>query len=87
MPPTRPRHFITESDELATALDAAAERWPGLTRPQLLVRLALEGQRVAEASLAEQREARLQAIRRFSGSLPGVYGPDYLEKLREDWPA
>ena len=43
MPTTRPRHLVTETDELAAALNVAAHRWPGLSRSQLLVRLALEG--------------------------------------------
>ena len=41
VPTTRPRHYVTETDELAAALDAAALRWPELTRSQLLVRLAI----------------------------------------------
>ncbi len=28
VPTTRPRHYVTETDELAAALDAAALRWP-----------------------------------------------------------
>ena len=40
MPMSRPRHLVTETDLLAAALDAAARRWPGRSRPQLLVRLA-----------------------------------------------
>jgi hypothetical protein len=47
MPTTRPRHFVTETDDLAEALDEAARRWPNLSRAQLLVRLALEGHRAA----------------------------------------
>lgn len=86
MPTTRPRHFVTETDEVAEALDRAAERWPGLSRSQLLVRLALEADRAA----AEHREARLQrrreAIAELSGCLTGVYEPGYLDALRQDWP-
>jgi hypothetical protein len=87
MPTTRPRHFVTETDDLAKALDDAARRWPGLSRAQLLVRLALEGHRAAQQTHAERRHRRLDAVRRHSGSLTGVYGPDYLKDLREDWPA
>jgi hypothetical protein len=39
MPTARPRIMVTESDELAAALDSAASRYPGLTRAQLLIRL------------------------------------------------
>jgi hypothetical protein len=88
VPTTRPRHYVTETDELAAALDAAALRWPELTRSQLLVRLAIsagEAERLAEQ---ERRERRLAALERLSREgIPGLkYPPDYLEKLREDWP-
>ncbi len=87
MPTTRPRHFVTETDDLAVALDGAARRWPELSRPQLLVRLALEGGDVAQQAHEERRQRRLAAIRKHSGILTGAYGPDYLHKLRQDWPA
>jgi hypothetical protein len=88
VPTTRPRHYVTETPELAVALDAAAQRWPGLSRSQLLVRLALsaaEAERVAEK---DRRDRRLAALERLSSEgIPGLeYPPDYLEKLREDWP-
>jgi len=87
MPTTRPRHFVTETNDLAVALDAAARRWPELSRPQLLVRLALEGDHAAQRVHEERRQRRLTAVRRHSGILTGAYGPDYLRKLREEWPA
>lgn len=87
MPTTRPRHFVTETDDLAAALDAAAVRWPELTRSQLLVRLALEGHRAAEQAREQRQRRRLAAIREHSGVLTGAYGPDYLRRLREEWPA
>jgi hypothetical protein len=68
-------------------LDAAARRWPGLSRPQLLVRLAIEGDRAARDAQDERRRRRLAAVRKYSGILTGAYGPDYLQDLREDWPA
>ena len=36
---------------------------------------------------AAQRQARLEAVRSTSGALTGCYEADYLEQLREDWPA
>lgn len=87
MPTTRPRHFVTETDDLAKALDAAAVRWPDLSRAQLLVRLALEGHRAAERARAERRAHRIDVVRRHSGMLTGAYGPGYLERAREEWPA
>jgi hypothetical protein len=78
---------VTETDELAQALDAASARWPGPSRPQLLVRLALEGHSAAQHAQEERHGRRLSALRKHSGALTGVYGTDYLEQLRKDWPA
>ncbi|RFZ62047.1 hypothetical protein [Mycobacterium marinum] len=76
---------MTETDDLAEALDRAAERWPGVSRPQLLVRLALEADRATAAAREGRQARRLAAIEELSGSLTGVYGPGYLEELRADW--
>jgi hypothetical protein len=78
---------VTETDELSVALDAAANRWPGLSRSQLLVRLALEGHKAAQQANDERRRRRLAAVRQHSGMLSGAYGPDYLHELRKEWPA
>jgi hypothetical protein len=78
---------VTETDDLAAALDEAALRWPELSRAQLLVRLALEGHRAAGAARDERRRHRLAALHRHSGAMTGVYAPDELAELREDWPA
>lgn len=87
MPTNRPRHFVTETDDLSVALDAAARRWPQLSRPQLLVHLALEGDRASQRMRERRRQRRLAAIRRHSGVLTGTYGADHLDQLRADWPA
>ena len=81
MPTTRPRHFVTETDDLAVALDAAARRWPNVSRPKLLVRLALEGDHTAQRAHEQQRQRRLAAVRKHSGILTGAYAPDYLHML------
>lgn len=87
MPTTRPRHFVTETDDLAQALDAAAGRWPRLSRAQALVQLALEGHRAAQHAHDENGRRKLAAIRKHSGMLTGAYGADYLDRLRDEWPA
>lgn len=87
MPTKRPRHFVTESNELAEALDAAARQWPDLSRAQLIVQLALAGQRAVQRDDDERRERRLAAIRTNSGSLTGLYPGGYLGELRSEWPA
>lgn len=89
MPTHRPRHTITESDEVARALEDAAGRWPEDrgARTRLLVRLIREGHR----SIAERRggeaEHRRRMIQATCGALTGAYPDDYLESLRDDWPA
>lgn len=87
MPTIRPRHFVTETDDLAPALDAATVRWPDLSRAQVLVRLALEGHRFAQQAHDDRRRRRLAALPKHSGALAGVYGQEHLDRLREEWPA
>ncbi|WP_104523507.1 hypothetical protein [Blastococcus atacamensis] len=87
MPTMRPRIMVTETDELAAALDSAASRYPELTRAQLLTRLALEGQGVAQRAQEDRRRQRLDALREHSGALTGAYGERYLDRLRQEWPA
>lgn len=86
MPTTRPRHFVTETDDLAQALDDAARRWPDASRAQLIVHLAMEGHRAAQRSQDERRRRRLDAVRQHSGALTGAYGPGDLTGLRDEWP-
>lgn len=87
MPTARPRHFVTETDDLAAALDVAATRWPDLSRAQLLVKLALQGHQAAQLAHEERHRRRLAAVGEHSGTLTGVYSSDYLDQLRAEWPA
>lgn len=89
MPTTRPRHVITETDEVAQALDEAAQRWPeeGGNRRRLLLRLLTEGHRASHAQVQSRVSGRRDAVARTSGILTGLYGAGYLDELREDWPA
>lgn len=58
-----------------------------MSRAQLLVQLALEGHHAVQRAQDERRRRRLAALREHSGALTGTYGPDYLRRLREEWPA
>lgn len=88
MPTKRPRHFVTESDELVVALDQAARRWPGLSRGQLLARLALEGHRLLEGEAAQMIRRRRAAAARAGTILSGTGARAELERMREEeWPA
>lgn len=88
MPTTRPRHVVTETDDIAAALDLAVKRWPEIadSRSRLLVALVKEGaehlREVEESALEE----RLRTINELAGSMTGIFPPGYLEDLRKDWP-
>ncbi|MBA3619532.1 MAG: hypothetical protein M3467_09320 [Actinomycetota bacterium] len=89
MPTIRPRYVITETERVAQALDAAAKRWPAASanRTELLRRLVDEGHRSVIELQERHLAARRDAVARTSGAFTGVYGPNYLAELREDWPA
>lgn len=83
MPTTKPRYTLTDTGELSEQLDEAQRRWPGVRdRKELLLRLAAAGR---EAIRREETESRV-AVKETAGALTGVYRPDELERLREDWP-
>jgi hypothetical protein len=81
--------MITETDDIAKAIDEAAGHWPALAgaRGRLLLRLIEEGYQAIRAGRREQAAQRRAAVERTSGALTGAYESDYLERLREDWPA
>lgn len=90
MPTSRRRHTLTKTDEVAEALDNAAQRWPAErnARTKLLLRLIAEGDRALRG--ADRRRTPLiavSALARTSGVLTGTYPDGYLEELREGWPA
>lgn len=88
VPTLRPRHMITESDDLATALDRAALVWPELhgDRAALLRNIVARGVESVNASDDQRRAGRRSAIRETAGSLPGVYPPGEAQRLRAEWP-
>jgi hypothetical protein len=87
VPTARPRHTITETEEVSLALDEAGRRWPEERKRSGLVRRLLEaGHRAIRADREREAGRRREAGKRTSGALTGVYGRDYLEQLRDDWP-
>ncbi|HEX5376763.1 MAG TPA: hypothetical protein VFW48_11470 [Solirubrobacterales bacterium] len=84
MPTTKPRYTLTDSGALSELLDEAQRRWPQVrSRKELLLRLAKAGREAIEREGAERRAA----VSETAGVLSGVYEPDELARLREDWPA
>ena len=79
--------MITETDQVARAIDDAARRWPeeGGNRPRLLLRLLEEGHRAVSGEQQERAKSQRDAIARTSGALTGMYGAGYLDDLRAEW--
>lgn len=79
--------MVTETDDLALALDAAARKWPELrSRRELLLRMVERAHQQLRDDEAEWLADRRRAIEETAGSLSGMYPPGYLEELRKDWP-
>lgn len=79
MPTTRPRHSVTETDEITAVLNEAERRWPGVSRSEL-TRLVI----IDWAQGGRAPSVRAQARDALIGSLPSssdLYSQD------EDWPA
>lgn len=81
--------MITETDQVARALEEAARRWPEErgNRARLLLRLVEEGYHAVAGHREQVASDRRGAVARTSGALTGVYGEGYLPELREEWPA
>lgn len=87
MPSTRPRHTVTETEEIASALDLAQRRWPQeRNRKALLILLIREGRKTVEADEDTRVRERRTTICAVSGAATGMFSPGYLEELRGDWP-
>lgn len=80
--------MITETDEVARALDDAARRWPEESgnRPRLLLRLLQEGHRAVTGEQQRHGAERRRALAAASGAGTGAYGAGYLAELRAEWP-
>lgn len=80
--------MITETDEVAQALDAAARRWPEdrRSRSKLLLRLINEGHHALQTEQERRKVEWRATLERTSGAFDGLYEPGYLEELRKDWP-
>jgi hypothetical protein len=86
MPTTRPRHQVTETPDVAHALDVAARRWPGESCSQLLLRLVAAGGDAVEDAAEREVRRRRRAVRESAGAFSDAFDDGYLERLRQDWP-
>ena len=81
--------MVTETDDVARAIDAAAALWPELKaeRAALLRRLIDEGAKTVEQQATSWREQRSANIRNAAGSLTGSWPQGWRDELRGEWPA
>lgn len=81
--------MLTETDELAHAIDKAAQLWPELrqNRTELLRRIVRAGSETIQRHEAERISRRRAAITQASGSLTGAWPSNWRDELRNDWPA
>jgi len=84
MPTTKPRYTVTDSGAVSELLDEAQRRWPEVRDRKALLLLLAEAGR---AAIEGEGAARRAAVAETAGALSGVYEPDELARLREDWPA
>lgn len=87
MTTVHPRIQVTPNDELIGALERAAERWPGASRSELVLRLALAGDRSGIEEGAQRALRRARAIDGMRSLAGDLYSPDELEVLRREWRA
>ena len=84
MATTLTRVQVSVTPELERALAQARQIWPGRPTSQLVAALAVTG---ASALRETEERTDVRASRReVFGGFHGMYPPDYLEELREDWP-
>lgn len=86
MPTKNRRTNITHTPRVQHALDVARTRWPSEDRESaLLLNLLEAGAKAIEVSDEFAAERRVARIREVAGTQTGLYGPGYLDELREGW--
>lgn len=78
--------MITETDEVAKAINLAAKQWPAdrRSRSKLLLHLIDEGYHTIRTNQERRKAAWNETLESTSGTFD--YGPNYLEELRKEWP-
>jgi len=84
VPTTRPRHQITETDDIAAAVEAGVQEWPDLSRSDVIRELILKGAESLSVTAVERVLAAELALKQLE-DLDIEYPPDYLQELRRGW--
>jgi len=84
VPTTRPRHQITETDDIAAAVETGLQEWPDLSRSEVIRELILKGAESLKLTAVERVLAVELALKELA-SLDIHYPEGYLEDLRKDW--
>lgn len=85
MPTVLPRVQVTQTPEMARALELAAQEWPDVPRSELIVRLVTVGAAELDAARARRAAARREVLAATAGTID--YPDGYLAELRDEWPA
>ena len=81
--------MITETEEIALAIDLAAEAWGHECpeRSDLIRRLIAKGAEAVAAEQQQKQAQRMAAVAELaSGKYDHVWPAGYLEELRSEWP-
>ena len=84
MPTTRLRHQVTETDDIAAALEAGLQEWPDLSRSEVIRELILKGAESLNLTAIERVLAVELALKELA-ALNVRYPQGYLEDIRKDW--
>lgn len=81
--------MVTETDEIASALDHAAAMWPELKdeRAALLRKLISAGISSLDSELEAKKKARIAAIKGQAGMFPAHMWENFREEQLAEWPA
>ncbi len=84
MPTTRPRHQVTETDEIAAAVAVGLHEWPNLSRSDVIRALILKGAESLNLTSVERVLAAELALQQLE-ELDIQYPAGYLDELRHGW--
>jgi len=86
MSTTKARYMINDTRDVARALDVAERVWPNVPRGATAVRRLIAKGADSLRQEQEVRRAAVDALLEFGDAGP-AYPPDYLQDLRDEWPA